>query len=573
MTPGEVLADASVADFIRELGLGIAAAQAALDDNSVRQMEAFTARREDLGGRSLLDLGLVPAFYHYQHADITCSMQIRMEVGRSTDLGFSARLGVNDRESSGESSDVTETRSSSGSRTGVRRARLAMRADSAGALLLESGERFAPTGDDPKARLADLRRLLTADPATGIDTLIDMPPKTGPDIALNVATDKVVVKAATVAFLRPDSDNAAIRIRDNVDTDYVVNASLTVATTAQADVPAYAEHVRARFEAEGFAAALLVPGDTMVGPRYDTGVSALRPADAAILVNMAEVLKKSGLALRLEGFTDRQGSEMRNEALGTARAETVRAFLMDQGVPEGQLSIAPSRGEAEHAAEDPSGPEDNQDYRRTDLTFTDLSFHLVIVGNGPDIDPGRIAPDGTGDPLGPNNGYAVLFDQVPLSAALAGNGVTIDGTSFPFGGAANGAAAGAAASYANNLAQAINAAPDLSAWATGNVVRVARSGDSFDIQLFSRGEREIRVALASDFAITEQFARSRRSVTKSAEQENRAVAVGVSVSARHSRQFSLDVTGNSTISARLVSVPAPDEFMTELRAVQRARDA
>ena len=88
MTPGEVLADSSVAEFIKELGLGVAAAQVALDDNSVRQMEIFTRRREDLGDRSLLDLGLMPAFYHYQHADITCSMQIRMESRTIISISF-----------------------------------------------------------------------------------------------------------------------------------------------------------------------------------------------------------------------------------------------------------------------------------------------------------------------------------------------------------------------------------------------------------------------------------------------------------------------------------------------------
>ncbi|MCL1487199.1 MAG: hypothetical protein MH186_04305 [Marinobacter sp.] len=62
MTPGEILADSSVATFISELGKGIAAAQVDLDNNSIRQIEAFTTRRPDLGGRSLLDLGPVTRF-------------------------------------------------------------------------------------------------------------------------------------------------------------------------------------------------------------------------------------------------------------------------------------------------------------------------------------------------------------------------------------------------------------------------------------------------------------------------------------------------------------------------------
>ena len=78
MTPGEVLTEASVAEFIKALGLSIAQAQKALDENSVDQIGEFIRPREGLDGRSLLDLGLSPAFYHYQHADVSCSMQLSL---------------------------------------------------------------------------------------------------------------------------------------------------------------------------------------------------------------------------------------------------------------------------------------------------------------------------------------------------------------------------------------------------------------------------------------------------------------------------------------------------------------
>jgi low affinity Fe/Cu permease len=42
---------------------------------------------------------------------------------------------------------------------------------------------------------------------------------------------------------------------------------------------------------------------------------------------------------------------------------------------------------------------------------------------------------------------------------------------------------------------------------------------------------------------------------------NRTIAVGASLDYRSSRQFEQSVTGNSTITARLVSIPAPPEFL------------
>src|SRR6188768_2335467 len=115
MTPGEVLADASVAEFIKNLGLSIAEAQTALDENSVNQIAHFVEPREGLGGKTLLDLGLSPAFYHYQHADISCSLQLSLRVER--DFGLDLNLGGNfgDTSTSSDSSSTSESESQSGS--------------------------------------------------------------------------------------------------------------------------------------------------------------------------------------------------------------------------------------------------------------------------------------------------------------------------------------------------------------------------------------------------------------------------------------------------------------------------
>lgn len=578
MTPGEILADSSVADFISELGLGIAAAQTALDDNSVRQFEAFATRRDDLGGRSLLDLGLSPAFYHYQHADITCSMQLRMEVGSSDEFGFGIKAGFGDTDSSSDSSDTTEMDSESGSSAQIKSAGMTMRADSQGALVLSNGQSFTPEGDDPASRLADLRRLLT-EGNSGIDTLIERAPTTGPDIALKTPTERVYVKSPSIAFLRPNSDHAAFRVRENQDIDFVVNASLTVSTTTQADLPAYASYFEVKLKDERFTTRRFDPADRRdtgdFGPRYGIGISDLRPQDEEQMAKFANVLKSNGLKIEIEGFTDRQGKQARNIVLGTARAEKLREFLVKQGVPAAQIVFPdpPSRGEAQHRADDPTGPENNQEYRKTSITILNLEYYLITAGNGPDFDPERIAPKDIGNWNGPGNAYVALYSKVSLSTELSGNGVTVDGTTFDFNGAASGGRGpGTAESYANNLARDINATTNLSAWANGNVVNVARAQDKFHIQLFTKDSRELRIAESSGFVVTTQFTRTRRSVESKKQDSNRTMAVGVSIDGRFSRQFNLDVTGNSAISARLVSVPAPPEFLEQIRAYQNGLD-
>ena len=110
MTPGQILADTEVADFIAQMGIGIARAQRRLDNNSIRQLIKLgrTSLEDELneglvapdnagnpapgGRRSLLSLGLTPAFYHFQEAELEVSLNITMTVDRTTvvtlDTGF-----------------------------------------------------------------------------------------------------------------------------------------------------------------------------------------------------------------------------------------------------------------------------------------------------------------------------------------------------------------------------------------------------------------------------------------------------------------------------------------------------
>lgn len=578
-TPGEILADSSVANFISELGLGIAAAQTALDDNTIRQIEAFTTQRDDLGGRSLLDLGLSPTFYHYQHADISCSMQLRMQVGRSDEFGFGVTAQYKDTDSAIEKIDSTETSSESGSRNESKSAQMTMRADSKGALVLSSGKSYTPEGDNPMARLASLRQKLAAD-NSGIDTLIERAPTSQPNISLKTPTEKILVKSPTVAFLSPNFDNAAIRINSNVDTVFFVNNGLQIETTATTTkLQDYAEHVKQKFMDAGFTAAELInpAARAYAGTiNYDTGVSELRPSDASILAKFADVLKGTGLNVELEGFTDKQGSASRNLKLGTARAEKLRDFLLGQGVPSNQITVAGSRGESEHNKDQPNGPEKNPDYRKTVITLLKLDYHLLTVGNNHsangDFILTEMSPSDIGSVSTQGNAYVALYDAVSLSQELSGNGVTVEGTYFAFSGAANGAGAGTVEAYANNLARDINQHSALSAWAKGNLVQVANAQDTFNIQIFTLDNRELYISESSAFTVTEQFSKTKRLVQTKDLDANRSIAVGVSIDGRFSRQFNLDVTGNSSISARLVSVPAPPQFLEQISAYQKELD-
>jgi peptidoglycan-associated lipoprotein len=77
---------------------------------------------------------------------------------------------------------------------------------------------------------------------------------------------------------------------------------------------------------------------------FDFDKAVLKPEYQAALKIYAESLKKNKTAIRIEGNCDERGTNEYNMALGDRRANSVKSFLVDLGVPASQL-LAVSNGE------------------------------------------------------------------------------------------------------------------------------------------------------------------------------------------------------------------------------------
>jgi peptidoglycan-associated lipoprotein len=71
---------------------------------------------------------------------------------------------------------------------------------------------------------------------------------------------------------------------------------------------------------------------------FDYNKSDLRPDGVEALNKVAEVLKRTGIAVLIEGHCDERGSAEYNLAMGDRRAQTVKSYLMSLGVAEAQLA-------------------------------------------------------------------------------------------------------------------------------------------------------------------------------------------------------------------------------------------
>ncbi|ATG50807.1 hypothetical protein CFK38_04155 [Brachybacterium vulturis] len=582
MTPGQILADASVADFITALGLGIAEAQTALDTNSVNQLPEFVRPLEALGGKSLLDLGLSPAFYHYQHADLSCSLQLTLKVGEnlSVGVGLTGSFGSDGTSTSSEESAESETESGTSSSSSTRRAELEVRSSSTGSLSV-GGRSFPLTGDDPLARIRELQDAVTSDPAAGVPRLLYAPPRDSFEISTDAPEDAVVTTDRTVAVLGGGFARGMIRIDTDEDTAYRLHDTLTISTTAQGDLEAYAAHVAAEIDADpDFEATAYAPGTPIERVFFPTSRHHLAQFTAegeprneglrSTLEGIARMCRDSGITLRVTGHTDRQRfagrdqdtSDDLNEALGLRRAQEVEDALVAYGAPADRIEV-----ESVGVRETPRGePRDRVRWRCVDIEF-DPPFHCVIVkATSATASLSGVTPDDLTAPISTGNAWFHLL--APRELSLSESSVTIDGTEFAFSGApGGGAASGTAGAFAHNLATSItaNTAVDFTASADANVVTVYRKSSPFTLTLYTVEEREMSISGTEGVTVTREFTRTSSSSSESTDSSNSTVAFGATVDVRYSRQYETTITGNSSITARLVSIPAPPQFLEAIQ--------
>jgi len=72
---------------------------------------------------------------------------------------------------------------------------------------------------------------------------------------------------------------------------------------------------------------------------FDNGKATLKPTSFKALNDLVEILKiKNSMLIEIQGHTDNVGSEEDNMKLSQARAEEVRKYLIQKGIPETRLT-------------------------------------------------------------------------------------------------------------------------------------------------------------------------------------------------------------------------------------------
>jgi len=112
---------------------------------------------------------------------------------------------------------------------------------------------------------------------------------------------------------------------------------------------------------------------------FDTGSSTLRGAAREKLAKISGiVLAHPGLSLQVEGYTDSVGGDQMNQQLSERRADSVRDFLIAQGVA-GSSITAKGFGKADPVASNDTA-EGRQKNRRVQLV---VNGEAIIGQQGP----------------------------------------------------------------------------------------------------------------------------------------------------------------------------------------------
>lgn len=578
MTPGQVLTDTSVSNFIKAMGISIAEAQLQLDLNSLAQVGEYVQPREGLGGKSLMQLGLSPPFYHYQHADLSVNLQITMKVGRTESFGIGANINFGINNGTGATTAAN-----------ARLAQVTLTAIPAS--VTAGGTNHPATGGDLETAAENLagRLRMPTGPFDRVfvnNTARDVTLALVPGSALNP-----VVTSNAIAFLPTGAVSAGL-IRISTTPTAGASEVYTLATVKVATVPSAADALafaravrtaiaglggfRARLvrDAGGVAAAPDAPGAVAIA-LFDTGSSVLKPDALVELGVIAGILRAGTQPLTVSGFTDREGGEARNVRLGNDRATRVKDQLIALGIAASRITTPVSTGEQRWIGTPNSVP--NAQFRRAEVALSGTDNYIVVEADSGTSLQATPTPDMTGGGVG--NGFVAVARSMALAvdatavnvgvaataAAIAGTAVNSDGTTF---------AADSPEAFAFNLAATINAASatNLSrATRRGTVVFVARSDDAIVLDLLTLSTADITLTADGGARISQPLATAAGtggSTTTPAASPNRtnvALAVGASVDYRTSRMFEQSVNGNSAITARLVAVPAPVEFLDEIR--------
>lgn len=526
LNPGDMLKEADLGSYISAMGLGVAEAQKALDDNSIAQLVVLSQPVEALKGKSLIQLGLLPAFYHFRKATLSASINVSLKVSESLSVGGSL-----DIKSDGK---VDKTKTSSSSQKQVIAHTLTVN-DSISIM------NSAASNDSAIKKIGGYTQHLSSG-KTVISSRAELA-----GAAAYSTNGLVGWSSAGALFAVPPAGQGwqVWKFSGGISNSnsFAVKSTTGWTGVAQTDAATAADWLKLKAESANLWA-YAFPGKFKVG--FDFAKDIIRIEDEPKLRVLANLIANAGLAnVKLTGRTDKVGQEGANVKLGIRRAEAVKQLLIGFGASATSVTYnLISDGESQAALAETIDDSARAPDRHVEIEIDPAAWFVLIAGSG-------VISSGTTEALANATKGLVAKGTYPDNGkkALTDGAVT--------------RAADLAAQFDNH------ASYEASHESESEVVYLSNNEDIgvdvFDLEIWKEDNTAFAITSISSSAEVTQDVLTTEETNNLVKKKNRTTAFALSIDARYARSYDLSMTGSMSVSAELASVPPPQEFIEFIR--------
>ncbi len=573
----KILKNIDVSSIVSGLALGIAEAQERLDNNSISQLIRLADTK--VAGKSLLEFGFQPAFYAFDYADVSASIQLKMAFKESLSVDFNLEASYSSNSTFDKDffNQLKKNKSKSTSKSSKTQKTVALKAKTSknvsvneSSFKIHEEEGSISKIESAEEKMRDESEELRVESV--IESKKELTEESSSDVFIREENGYIVITnpfehTKVTALLKMDttysSTAKSIGIKaggsplsfDKI-TDF--GTTLTNATTANNDgSPSTAGEVIGINNSGIKRGATTIPFTFYFGwdkddMDYDYTHNTTNPSLSLDDVKLlAFILKESDLKITIKGYTDGSGDDDYNNPLSKNRAAALKRELEGfAGVTFSDTKVA-TNGFGEELASDATK---QADFRKVTIEFDTSTLFDFIYFQG-----GHITVAGA---------TTTAPDEYVYKKAT--NPTLNKDVIFKYGGT----------TYTLvKLADTINKFASLTS-DKGKIDEffVEKHNESYYLLheestinyfIHSKENKEIEVkveneALAQiDKDKTDVFVSETQNDTSKLKESskdfdgNRAFAISGSLDVRYARQFGMSIEGNASVSARMISVPPP----------------
>lgn len=520
-----ILQQVDVSQIFKSLAMGIAEAQQELDDNSISQLQRLS--ETELAGKSLLELGFVPAFYSFTYADISASIHLRMAEKTSFELGVKANF---DYESSSASesdfSDLSKEHQFFSEKEEYKSNRKFSMKSSSTSSIKVNDQYYS--FDQQEGCISKIEKMH--------DQLLQDDKIERVNIQRSNEYTTVYKTLDTYTILRLANYTTGVTGGVTVSTDFQTTFN-TAPTTAigffgdqlyRSGVPSVTLQLFFDFDKEE------------INFGYDQTVLPAVANKDVIFEALATILRMDPtLKIMIDGYTDGSGEDIYNENLSKRRCSSMRKWFHCRGVPLNQLDMK-GHGETLAPTEDP-----DEDYRKVKITLLGGRGYIFFITDLSGVSPTTTSSvnyfiESTTSELIITNEGAEDFEASSSYTTLDDFKSTHNLEYFHV-------------EEREDVLYLLNKSTEIT------FMTYSANSESIEIVAEEGSEEEIRVYNSEN-----SMERIKNIATKN--NSDRRFAAGASVDIRIARQFEMSIEGSASMSARMVAVPPPAQFLTHIEA-------